>query len=273
MPDSPYADLDRPPLVERALRHALVYDGSLWNEVTVVDQTGSTNSDLAARARHGAAEGAVLVAEEQVTGRGRLDRTWTAPPRSGLAFSMLLRPTDVPASRWPLLPLLVGLAVADAVRQIAEVDAVLKWPNDLLVDGGKLAGILAERVDSPAGPAVVVGVGLNVTTRAAELPTPTATSLALAGASVTDRDTLLRAALREIERSYFVWCDAQGDPESTFLPAYRERCDTVGRQVRVELPGSQLVGTATGVEESGQLVVETEAGQVRVGAGDVIHVR
>lgn len=158
--------MDRRPLDVAELRGRLVTAGGLWRDVTVVPQTGSTNADLLAEARAGAAEGLVLVAEEQTAGRGRLGRSWSAPPGAGLIFSVLLRPAGVPPTRLGWLPLLTGVAVASAVRDQTGLPASLKWPNDVLVGERKLAGILAEA----HGDAVVVGVGLNITLTQAELP-------------------------------------------------------------------------------------------------------
>lgn len=271
MTDSPYSDLERPPLSQAALTRALVRPGGLWTSITVVERTGSTNADLAALAREGAREGAVLVAEHQVAGRGRLGRTWTAPPRSGLTFSMLLRP-PVPAARQGWVTLLVALAAASALRRVSKVDARLKWPNDLLAGEGKLAGVLAERAED----AVVVGMGLNVSLRAGELPVPAATSLTLEKAENADRDPLLRAVLREVESHYREWVAAGGDADASGLrAAYLANCATVGRQVRVELPGERILrGTATGVDAAGHLVVRAEDGaEETLSAGDVVHVR
>ncbi len=276
MTSSPWTDLERPPLNEAALRRALITGGGLWTSLDVVERTGSTNSDLAERAARGAAEGAVLVAEEQSQGRGRLDRRWSAPPRSGLFFSVLLRPAPVPVERWVWLPLLTGVAVAAAVARTAGVDTALKWPNDLLVTVGgeerKAAGILAERAGTDA---VVIGVGLNVTLRAEELPVPGAASLALAGAPGLDRDPLLRAVLRSLERWYTDWRDADGDPAACRLQeAYAAGCATLGRTVRVELPGGRhLVGEADAIDGGGRLVVLADGARHPVGAGDVVHVR
>jgi BirA family biotin operon repressor/biotin-[acetyl-CoA-carboxylase] ligase len=243
----------------------------------VVQRTGSTNADLVARAEAGsAAEGAVLVAEEQTAGRGRLDRRWTAPARSGLFFSVLLRPAEVPVARWGWLPLLTGVAVATGLAGSAGVDTALKWPNDLLVTVGgeerKAGGILAER----AGDGVVVGVGINVTLRQEELPVPQAGSLALAGAVNTDRDPLLRAVLRSLEDWYGRWRDTAGDPAACGLQeAYAAGCATLGRRVRAELPGGRsLVGEAVAVDGDGRLVLATGRGvQELVGAGDIVHLR
>lgn len=276
--DNPWSDLDRPPLNAVALRKALVRDGSLWSGIEVVARTGSTNSDLVARAAAGtAAEGAVLVAEEQNAGRGRLDRQWTAPARSGLFFSVLLKPAQVSVERWGWLPLLTGVAVATALSQAAGVDTALKWPNDLLVtvDGAerKAGGILAERAGTDA---VVVGIGINVSLREDELPVPGAGSLALAGAATTDRDTVLRAVLRSLSQWYERWRDAGGDPVASGLQeTYAAGCATLGRVVRAELPGGRSIsGEAVAVDGDGRLVLATEEGvQEPVGAGDIVHLR
>ena len=255
-------------LAASALRQRLVTDGGLWRDVTVVPQTGSTNADLLEQARAGAAEGLVLVAEEQTAGRGRLGRTWSAPPGAGLIFSVLLRPADVPPTRLGWLPLLTGVAVAAAVRDQAGVPASLKWPNDVLVGERKLAGILAEA----HGDAVVIGVGLNITLSQPELPVPTATSLLIEDAASTDRAALLAAILTELAGRYRAW---RTDPESSDLRAgYLRWSATVGREVRAELPGGrQLSGTAEDVDDAGRLVLRTPGGLVPVGAGDVVHVR
>lgn len=266
-----YARRDRAPLDADGLRAALVRPGGLWRDTRVVAETGSTNADLAAEAGAGAPEGIVLAAEWQRAGRGRMGRTWTAPPRAGLAFSLLLRPVEVAPARWAWLPLLAGLAAAAGVARTVDVEVRLKWPNDLLVGSRKLAGILAER----AGDAVVIGVGLNVTTTAAELPGEAATSLAHEGAPALDRTALLVAILRELEAAYAGWRSARGDADEAGLrEEYRGRCATLGRDVRVELPdGRTLTGAAYDIDATGRLLVRTGAGEEAVSAGDVVHVR
>jgi len=290
---SRWSDLSRPPLNAVSLRRALISADSLWTSLDVVDSTGSTNSDLTDRARDGSAEeGAVLVAEEQTAGRGRLDRGWSAPPRSGVFVSVLLEP-QVPQERWGWLPLLAGVATASALARAAGVDTRLKWPNDVLVDiegeERKIGGILAERTAVPSrgaqgradagvggDAAVVLGIGLNVSLRSSELPVPTAGSLVLAGAQGTDRDPLLRAVLRSVEDWYGRWSAADGDPlGSGVLEAYAAGCSTLGRTVRAELPGGEeLVGEAVAVDSDGRLVIGTESGVQRpVAAGDIVHLR
>ncbi|MGY2129954.1 biotin--[acetyl-CoA-carboxylase] ligase [Blastococcus sp. SYSU DS0617] len=273
MPDdsSPrWSDLGRPPLDGAALQAALVRDSALWRTLEVVPEAGSTNADLIAAAGRDAPEGAVLVAEHQVAGRGRLDRVWTSPPRAGLTVSVLLRP-DVPAARRGWLPLLTGVALAEAVGESTGVLASVKWPNDLLArDGRKLAGILAES----SGKAVVVGTGLNVSTTAAELP-DTGTSLAEVTGGTVDRGPVLLAFLRALERRYLRWVEHLGDPVASGLATdYLRWSSTVGSAVRVQMPdGSVLDGVAEAVDWDGRLVVRTPAGTVELASGDVQHVR
>ncbi len=266
MTSGPFSDLSRPRLSATRLQHALA--GELWRHVNVVEATVSTNADLAEAARAGEPEGLVLVAEQQTGGRGRLDRQWESPPRAGLTFSVLLRPS-LEAAQLSLLPLIAGLATVEAVLAVGKVEAMLKWPNDILVDGGKLGGLLVELV----GGAAVIGIGLNVSTRPEELPVETATSLLLVG-GVTDRESLLKEVLRALARRYGAW-RWSGDPASV-LPAYRERCETIGADVEIDLPGGDMLrGTAVDVDEMGRLVVEdARTGERRSFlVGDVTHAR
>jgi BirA family transcriptional regulator, biotin operon repressor / biotin---[acetyl-CoA-carboxylase] ligase len=266
----------RAPLDAAALRSRAVRPDGLWREIEVVESTGSTNADLLARALAGEPEGAVLAAEEQRAGRGRMGRTWTAPPRAALTFSLLLKPA-VPPARLGWLPLLAGVAAAAAVTTVTGVDTRLKWPNDLLAADAKLAGILAEA----AGDAVVVGIGLNVSTEPAEFPSPRpgalpATSLRAAGATAPNREDILLAILEGFERWYRAWQQAGGDPDRSGLrPEYIRLSATIGRTVRAELPGGQaLSGPAVGVDSDGRLLVLLASGsEVAVAAGDVVHLR
>lgn len=242
--------------------------------VEVLAEAGSTNVLLAERARAGAGPG-VLVTEHQTAGRGRLDRTWETPARAALTFSVLLRP-EVDPARWPWLPLLVGSAVRTALHGSAHAEPTLKWPNDVLIGDRKVAGILVERVESRSGSAAVIGIGLNVSTTADELPVPSATSLAIElgrSGEVPDRTDLLLALLSELDRVYRSW--VTGSQEDVFLKAsYARHCSTLGQRVRVDLPGDEVLeGTARDLDDSGRLVVATSTGEVAVGAGDVVHVR
>jgi len=266
----------RPPLHGTAVLQRAVHPRGLWREIQVTERTGSTNADCGERAVAGAPEGIVVAAEEQTAGRGRLGRSWVSPPRAALTFSVLLRPAGVPPVRRGWLPLLAGVAAARAVRRVSGLDTRLKWPNDLLIGPGKLAGILAEQ----SGDAVVVGIGVNVSATVPELPITgalPATSLLLEGSASLDRDLLLAQILGEIEHWYLRWrgTEPPGDPQASGLRAeYLGLCSTIGRAVRAELPARHTVhGIATGLGADGSLTVRTRDGEVTVGAGDVRHVR
>lgn len=235
---------------------------AVWR-VSRVATTASTNADVAAAARAGEPEGYVLAADQQTAGRGRLGRSWSSPPGTSLSVSALLRP-GTPVTTWSWLPLLVGVATVEAVHAVSAVDAVLKWPNDVLRDGRKLAGILVERVETSAGPAAVAGMGMNI----GWAPEYAAS---LADTLVT-RDDVLDAVLSRLADRYQRWsADPYGPDLAT---AYREACVTLGRQVRVELPGgSAISGRAVGIDDAGRLILSTSSGQRVVGAGDIVHLR
>lgn len=272
---------------------ALIQDGdSRVGPVTVVGTTGSTNADLADafRADPGLADRTVIVAEEQVTARGRLGRRWSAPAGAQVIMSVLLRPSvqEVPAERFGELPLLIGVAIAETARAVG-VDAQLKWPNDVIVSDRrsgdtphgyrKLAGILVEAVSlDPV--AVVVGVGVNASITAGEF----ADAGVEAGTSLTDQGAELgsvqaREALAAAELSWIADVDEAwrrgGAALEKLRRRYRELSATLGTRVRAELPGGEeLTGTAVDLDGQGGLVIETVGGERRtVTAGDVVHLR
>jgi BirA family transcriptional regulator, biotin operon repressor / biotin---[acetyl-CoA-carboxylase] ligase len=241
--------------------------------VEVVDTLPSTNHAVAERARAGGApDGLVVVADHQSDGRGRLDRTWETTPGTAVTFAMLLRP-EAPTRSWPWLPLIVGYAV-DKVLKARGLDAGVKWPNDVLVGEKKVAGILVERLETPDGPAAVVGVGLNVAQTADELPVPEATSLELETGAPVDRTDVLVEVLNAVREAIDAW-EIGGDLNNMRVhESYAAACVTLGRQVRVELPdGTTLEGLALEIDPAGQLVVEVEGRRHPVAAGDVVHVR
>lgn len=268
----------RPGLDVTGIRHDLVGPDRPLRSIEVVESTGSTNADLLAR--HAAGQdigGVVLVAEHQSAGRGRHGRTWSTPPRSQIAFSLGVDAAGTPPSAWGWLPLLTGVAAADAVAATTGLDAGLKWPNDIMVGPpehpGKLGGILAE-VASPA-PLIVVGLGLNVSLTAAELdgaaPDGRATSLLMLGSTMLDRSALLGSILAELTARIDRWKLVGG---RSVLEDYRRRSLTLGTQVRALLPGGrEITGSATDVDESGQLVIDTGEQSVAVSAGDITHLR
>lgn len=262
---------DRRPMDMAAVAAALQRrDG--WHLEHVLS-TGSTNDDLAVRLRDSRAEGpagAVLVTEEQVAGRGRSGRRWSCPAAAGLMFSVAVDVTVIPPARRAWTGVALALAVTAAFESVAQVRATLKWPNDVLVDGAKCGGLLAEA----AGDLVLVGAGLNISLERSELPRPDATSLLLVGARV-DRNALLAAVLDEFGRLLADWRAARGDVDRAGLrPAYLKACSTIGSSVRLELPGGAAVtGTAVDVDADGAIVLESAGGRVRYSAGDVVHLR
>ncbi len=264
----------RDPIDGAWLSDELVRPGSLWRQIEVVEQTGSTNADLATRARAGeVSAGSVLVTGYQSSGRGRQGRQWTAPPGSSVAISLIVAPYDIVSERWSWLSLLTGLAVVEGLRRIADVSAALKWPNDVLVGDRKLCGILAERVETPRGPACVVGIGINVGLAADQLPVPTATSLALLlGDAAPSSSRVVAAVLGAFELIFAEW--QRRDDDSAFAASYVARSATIGRRVRVELTGGRVVeGDAEAIDDAGRLVVRTASGREVFSAGDVTHLR
>ncbi|WP_150306955.1 biotin--[acetyl-CoA-carboxylase] ligase [Planctomonas psychrotolerans] len=246
--------------------------------------TGSTNDDLVRRVSGADASTwphlSVVVTRDQRAGRGRAGRVWTAPAGSSLAASVLLRIDGIPQGSWGWFPLLAGTAMARAVRAalpagVAGSDVTLKWPNDVLIDGRKVCGILCELLASPS--AVVVGSGVNVTLTADDLPTDTSTSLLLAGAEAPDADALLADYLAELDTLATAFASARGDAVvSGVRDAVVAECGTLGRRVRVELPGgNELRGTAVDIDEVGRVRIRSgpDGRTTAVAAGDVTHLR
>jgi BirA family biotin operon repressor/biotin-[acetyl-CoA-carboxylase] ligase len=263
----------RTPLDAAALRAELIGTGLGWRQLDVVAQTGSTNADLLARAASGTdVAGAVLIAEHQTAGRGRHGRGWSAAPRAQITMSVGVSVVDVPTEGWGWLSLATGVAVVDAVAPLLEgtgVQAGLKWPNDVLASGGKLAGILAE----VAKPVVVIGLGLNVTQSPEEVDGPGATSLLDLGVDAPDRDQLARSVLRELGGRIVAWRAARG-ADWQLAADYRARSLTIGTRVCAQLPGGkEIVGTASAIDDHGRLCIESGGETVVVSAGDLIHLR
>jgi BirA family transcriptional regulator, biotin operon repressor / biotin---[acetyl-CoA-carboxylase] ligase len=244
--------------------------GGEW-DIRRFDELDSTNTYVRDQARGGARAGLVVVADHQTAGRGRLDRRWESPPGASLLVSILFRPrcqgTDV-----HLCTGAVALAAADACREVAGVEVVLKWPNDLLVGGSKLAGVLAE-AEFAGGSlvAVVVGIGINVA-----WPGPAGAGGACldqvrAGEEPVDRTDLLDRLLGALWPRCGLLDDAAG--RRVLAEEVRRRCATLGQAVRVVLPGEEFTGRAVAIDDVGHLVVETASGSRQVTAGDVVHLR
>jgi BirA family transcriptional regulator, biotin operon repressor / biotin---[acetyl-CoA-carboxylase] ligase len=264
-------------MVAGAVEAALAHPGR-WRVHHLIS-TRSTNDDLARGSGllTDPVDGTVLVTEVQTAGRGRSGRDWSCPAGAGLMFSIKVDAAAIPSQRRAWMGVALGLAVTSAFRAATgfthpvDLTAMLKWPNDVLVEGSKCGGILAESV----GESVVVGAGLNISLDRAELPRPDATSLALAGVEDVDRNQLLAAILDRFGELLDSWQAAGGDVDAGGLrPSYLAACATLGQQVRVELPGGGHVqGTAIDVDPDGAIVIEQPAGRFRYSAGDVVHLR
>lgn len=260
-----------------AVREALP---SFFRPLEVLDRVETTMARVATLGEAGAPEGATVVAEEQTAGRGRLGRTWVAPPGTGLLVSVLLRPALAPRDLW-LVASLAGVSLVDAVGELAagaphQPRASLKWPNDLLLDGRKAAGLLAEAGIHDGRLAwVALGLGANVGQSREDFPpevAETATSLALATGAPAGRAALLGAWARRFEAGYRRLAEGATGP---VLAAYRDRLETLGLQVRADrLAGGPVVGTAVDLAPSGNLVVLTGTGaRVEIATADVKHLR
>lgn len=260
----------RAPLDEASLR-ADILGGPVWQTVEVLDETGSTNADLIARATRGApVAGAVLIAEHQTAGRGRQGRSWSAARYAQITMSVAIEGSGVPTDAWGWLPLATGVAIVDAVTGLG-VDAGLKWPNDVLAGNGKLAGILAEVAAEQR--AVVVGIGLNVSLTGDEVGVAGVASLAGLGVPTPDRQSLIVDLLSELGRRVTAWRSAGGaDPE--LIADYRARSLTLGMPVRATLPGQrEIVGIARDIDGQGRVSIETDGRLATVAAGDIVHLR
>ncbi len=237
------------------------------------DSLPSTNTEAARQAARGAAEGLCVVAREQTQGRGRRERVWISPPDAGLYFSIILRPR-FEMRAWPLLTLMCALAVADALRVACNLETDIKWPNDIYARGRKVCGILAETVETPAGRAVVVGIGINLKQDAfpQELR-EFATSVEEETGRAPDTEELLRSLTLCISRRYDVLHQTGGAEE--ILQEYATRSSYAdGRHVRVALGDETITGITRGLAGDGALLVETETGEIRhVHAGDVTALR
>lgn len=238
----------------------------------VLPEAGSTNDVLSARAA-GLPDLSVVVTTNQTGGRGRLGRVWVAPPGKTLAISVLLRPEGLSPEAFGWFPLMAGLAMSRAIGPLVPAPVSVKWPNDVLIDGAKVSGILSELLPDLSG--LVIGAGVNLFQQPDELPTDTSTSLVVAGAESPGADVVLASYLTHLTTLYREYLTAGGDPvRSALRDEVVEACHTVGRAVRVELPGGEsLLGTAVGIDIDGRLIVESETGRTAVAAGDVTHLR
>jgi BirA family biotin operon repressor/biotin-[acetyl-CoA-carboxylase] ligase len=249
-------------------------------EVVFLEETSSTNQVLVDRARAGATDGLVVVADRQSAGRGRHQRSWVSPPVGSLLCSILLRP-ELPVDQLYNLTSVVALGARRACVGFGGSDVALKWPNDLVTPSGKLAGVLAELVVSTPPPSVVVGIGCNLYWPAGWPPADDRSGIA---ELITDATTLEQSCGRQISRDAFldIFLDEVDSLYSTLLGPdgpgairreYASSCSTIGQRVQVDTPTGRLVGLASGVNEDGSLEVEVDGDTHRISVADVVHLR
>lgn len=241
---------------------------SLKPRILRFESLPSTNTELARQASEGAGEGLSILADEQTAGRGRLQRAWSSPRGAGLYFSILLQPA-IAVDHWPLITFMAALAVGDALSEACDVNTDIKWPNDLLSGERKICGILAESVETPSGRAVIVGIGINLTSDAypAEIAA-VATSVAEAAGRAPERETLLAALQQALSRWYSLLHEIDG-PEK-IVAAWTSRSSYAsGKGVQVANGDEVWQGITRGVESDGALRLETMDGIKIVRAGDV----
>ncbi len=228
----------------------------------------STNTELARMASEGAAEGVAILADEQTAGRGRLQRAWSSPKGAGLYFSILLRPR-IPVDHWPLITFMAALAVGDALQEATGLRTDIKWPNDILLGELKICGILSEAIETPAGRAVIVGIGINLMPGAF----PEATSVSEATGLKPDREAILAALLSALTRWYSLLGQSSG--REKIVAAWSNRSSyATGKLVQVKNGDEIWQGTTCGIEPDGALRLRTIEGEVKlIRAGDVHSIR
>jgi BirA family biotin operon repressor/biotin-[acetyl-CoA-carboxylase] ligase len=245
---------------------------TLETRILRFDSLPSTNTEAAKQAMQGADEVLCIVAREQTAGRGRLQRQWVSPAGAGLYFSIVLRPRIDP-SRWPLIPLMAALAVHDALVQACKVETDIKWPNDILFAERKLCGILAETIETDSGRAAIVGIGINLRTRAFPVELHEATSVEAATGKTPEAEAVLQSLVQALARRYEIF-QATGGPARIVCEWSTCSTYTNGKRVCVSNGGETFSGVTRGLESDGALRVETDAGEIRVvRAGDVTGVR
>ena len=237
------------------------------------DSLGSTNTEAASWAMQGAPEGLCVVAREQTAGRGRLDRAWVSRKDAGLYLSVILRPR-VQQRSLPLITLMTSLAVRDALIESCDLDTDIKWPNDILANGSKLSGILAEVLETSIGRAVVVGIGINLTNESiSEELRDVATSVETATGRIPDSEHILQAVISKLACRYEA-LQAENGAETTIAEWCSASSFAQGKRIRVNSGEEILEGITRGLEPDGALRIETALGQMRtIRAGDVFELR
>ncbi|MFH1147711.1 MAG: biotin--[acetyl-CoA-carboxylase] ligase [Pseudomonadota bacterium] len=254
-----------------SLRHKLKTTILGQTEIHYLPSTGSTNDVAKQLAQDGAPEGAIVIADSQTSGKGRLGRSWHSPPGSGLYFSAVLRP-DVDPDSLCKITLLAGVAAAGAIEDVTTIRPQIKWPNDLLLHGRKAGGILTELHGDAVSPTVVLGIGINVSTRLEDFPPDLqlkATSLVLAGAKDVSRSELIRSILERLEYWYLPFKKGEHGP---MLQAWRKQCAMIGSNAKIRSGEEVCFGRILDIDDTGALLLQDATGQIRrILSGEVLE--
>jgi BirA family biotin operon repressor/biotin-[acetyl-CoA-carboxylase] ligase len=241
----------------------------IGRRIEYYEELESTNTEALRLALENAPEGTVVIADAQSEGRGRLDRIWESPPSLNLYLSVVLRP-DIPAASASLIPLMVGVAVADIISKYGPGAVRLKWPNDVLIDGKKICGILTEmRTKADRVHFIIVGIGVNINMRKLDFPRgirETATSLRILTECEIDRIDVAIRLFESLERWYRIFLSGG---EAAIREKWLQYADIIGKRIEVVFKSETQRGTVVGLDEHGALLLEGETGVQQVLAGDV----
>ena len=241
----------------------------IGRRIEYYEELESTNTEALRLALENAPEGTVVIADAQSEGRGRLDRIWESPPSLNLYLSVVLRP-DIPAAASSLIPLMVGVAVADVISKYGPGPVRLKWPNDVLIDGKKICGILTEmRTKADRVHFIIVGIGVNINMRKLDFPRgirETATSLRILTECELDRIDVAIRLFESLERWYRIFLSGG---EAAIREKWLQYADIIGKRIEVVFKSETQRGTVAGLDEHGALLLEGETGVQQVLAGDV----
>ncbi|MGI6004341.1 MAG: biotin--[acetyl-CoA-carboxylase] ligase [Christensenellales bacterium] len=268
-PKKGYRLLGLPDLVQPALVQRGMYTEVFGRTMVYKDTMESTNMTAKKLAAEGAEHGTLVLTEEQTQGKGRQSRTWFCPRSSGVMMSLILRP-DIKTDPLPIT-LMAAVAVSHTLRALTFLETKIKWPNDIVIGSKKVCGILTEAVTGGSGDiCVVVGIGVNVNMREEEIPpelSDTATSLYVERGLETSRLDVVRGICYDMELLYNAY--VQSGDASDIIAQCREHSATIGQRVRVIDGDSEILGEATGIDDTGALIVATDAGERRILSGEI----
>lgn len=240
---------------------------SLGKEIAYYEEVDSTNTKLKEWAKLGAKEGSLVIAERQSKGRGRQGKVWESPKAEGIWMSILLCP-KISLEKIAQFTLLAGLATCEGIRKATDMEAQIKWPNDLVINGKKISGILCETVQLQEGYGMIIGIGINVNSQQFPSDLPHASSLYLEGNQVYKREIIIKSVLEHLEEYYILY--KQTMSLANIMDLYKLRCINLGKKVKVLNKQKELIGTVKDINLEGQLIIETLEGKIEtIFAGEV----